>query len=146
MQIHEWLLHKPTIQPPHSRDLLNPDDGNYNLQEEVFDIGLDNEDIALRAYRHHRHDDPTYNMSPELDIGWGQGVWTARENVQRPGASASWNSHSRHDMDLNRIVSDFSLPYVPPSSPGGIPLYIPSTISAWNSIFHDAQMECTIVC
>jgi hypothetical protein len=31
VKMHEWLQHKPTIQPPHSRDLLNPDDGNYNL-------------------------------------------------------------------------------------------------------------------
>jgi hypothetical protein len=68
-------------------------------------------------------------MSSELDIGWGQGAWTTQEHVHRPGASASWNSHGREDMDLNRIVPDFSLPYVPPPSLDGIPLHMPPTIS-----------------
>jgi hypothetical protein len=29
--MHEWLKHKPTMTPPHFRDLLSPTDGNYTL-------------------------------------------------------------------------------------------------------------------
>ena len=38
------------MQPPHSRDLLNPGDGNYNLQEEVFEKAMEEEEPVLHAY------------------------------------------------------------------------------------------------
>jgi hypothetical protein len=116
------------MHPPHSRDLLNPDDGNYSVQEEVFAIGLQNEDPALRAYRHHRQDDPTYNVSFDSDIGWGHGVWSTQDNVQRPPPHAPSNSHRRQDMDLNESAAEFSSSYVPPPSLGGIPLHMPPTV------------------
>ena len=28
-EMHSWLRHKPTIYPPHFRDLLSPQDGNF---------------------------------------------------------------------------------------------------------------------
>jgi hypothetical protein len=28
-EMHDWLKHKPTMAPPHFRDLLNPSDGNF---------------------------------------------------------------------------------------------------------------------
>ena len=31
LQMHDWLQHKPGMHPLHSRDLLNPDNGNYSL-------------------------------------------------------------------------------------------------------------------
>lgn len=47
-------------------------------------------------------------MSLESNVGWGQGAWTALENVHRPHVAASSNSHHRQEMDLNRAVIDFS--------------------------------------
>jgi hypothetical protein len=33
-EMHEWLRHKPTMNPPHFRDLLHPDDGNLRAAAE----------------------------------------------------------------------------------------------------------------
>ena len=29
INMHKWLRHKPTMHPPHFRDLMHPKDGNY---------------------------------------------------------------------------------------------------------------------
>jgi hypothetical protein len=39
-EMHEWLWHKPTMNPPHFRDLFHPDDGNLKAapEEHVPDV------------------------------------------------------------------------------------------------------------
>jgi hypothetical protein len=83
VQMHEWLQYKPTIQPPHSRDLLHPLDGNYNVQEEVFETGFPNNEPTLRAYRQ-RGQDETENLSSNSELRWGHGPWSGVEPLQRP--------------------------------------------------------------
>lgn len=129
-QMHDWLQHKPTMQPPHSRDLLSPGDGNYNLQEEVFENVMEEEEPTLQAYRNHRHDDPTLNMSSDSGIGWGNGAWTGRGNLPRaPPSSPIAPRQQRPDMDLNAEAPDLSSPYVPPPTAVRMPQQMPPTVS-----------------
>ena len=54
-EMHEWLKHKPTMTPPHFRDLMNPDDHNFqpafrnapiDLEEASVDqVPLDNSTV-----------------------------------------------------------------------------------------------------
>jgi hypothetical protein len=57
------------MQPSHSCDLLSLGDGNYNVHKEVFENGIEEEKPALQAYPSHRHDDPTYKISSNSEIG-----------------------------------------------------------------------------
>jgi hypothetical protein len=38
-EMHDWLKHKPTITPPHFRDLMSPTDGNYMAPPVTEDMG-----------------------------------------------------------------------------------------------------------
>ena len=118
------------MQPPHSCDLLSPRDGNYNLEEEVFENGMEEEEPLVHAYRNHRHDDPTVNMSSDSGIGWGLGAWTGRGNL--PTAPPSLPipvRQQRPDMDLNAEAPDLSSSYVPPPTAVRIPQQMPPTVS-----------------
>jgi hypothetical protein len=43
-EMHEWLKHKPTMTPPHFRDLLSPNDGNYMDPPATEEVGNNNMD------------------------------------------------------------------------------------------------------
>jgi hypothetical protein len=40
-EMHEWLKYKPMMTPPHFRDLMNPNDGNYRPPREEEDVHED---------------------------------------------------------------------------------------------------------
>jgi hypothetical protein len=143
-QMHDWLQHKPTMHPPHSRDLLSPGDGNYNLQEEVFENGMEEEEPVLHAYRDHRHDDPTLNMSSNSGIGWDNGAWTGRGNLRRvPPSLPIVPRHQRQDMDLNAEATDLSSPNVPPPTSVRIPQHMPPIVSDRDHL-HTIQLNLQI--
>ena len=62
--MHKWLRYKPIINPPHHRDLLHPDDGNYNQE-----IG-DSDDIDDRHDANpHSHANRNFGQkNPVIDI------------------------------------------------------------------------------
>lgn len=122
VQMHDWLQHKPTMQPPHSRDLLSPGDGNYNFQEEVFESGMAEEEHGGHAYRSPGQEDPTLNMSSDSGMGWGTGPWTARGNGDRPAPQPPVaHAQERQHMDLNVEAPRYSSPSAPSASSGGFP-------------------------
>jgi hypothetical protein len=141
--MHDWLRHKPSMQPPHSRDFLSPGDGNYKFPEEVFDNGMDQEELALEAYKNHRHDDLTLNMSSDSCMGWGSGVWIGAGNGEHPPPPAPvCQGPPRQDIDLNAEAPGYSSPYVPPPSLGGIPLHMPPMVSKLHHLLHfSSKME-----
>jgi hypothetical protein len=52
--MHTWLRHKPSMNPPHFRDLLNPNDGNFRTapiaQEDFCSGETSGEEEAFNAY------------------------------------------------------------------------------------------------
>jgi hypothetical protein len=51
-EMHSWLRHKPTINPPHFRDLMKPADGNFNPQRGLDDFPNGGEDSRGDAPLH----------------------------------------------------------------------------------------------
>lgn len=70
-QMQDWLQYKPTMQPLHSRDLLNPEDGNFSMLEEDSEMGLHDDEPSCRAYRENRYETSSQNISTDSKLGWG---------------------------------------------------------------------------
>jgi hypothetical protein len=114
IQMHDWLQYKPSMQPPHSRDLLNPGDGNYSFQEDIFENGMDSEEAVPHTYETQGRHERTSNMSEASNIGWGDGAWTAPQNLHRPPSpSPPLPSCQRQEVDINADAPAYSSPYVP---------------------------------
>jgi hypothetical protein len=45
--MHDWLRHKPTMNPPHFRDFMHPKDGNYILPKDTKELVQD--DVETQA-------------------------------------------------------------------------------------------------
>ena len=100
--MHEWLKYKPTMNPPHLRDLMSPTDGNYNILLVSADTGTGgaakdcdmDSSPTLQAYSSAAAYDAAQNMEDSEDTaqetdGSGNGNQTLPTFPKPPPPSSS---------------------------------------------------------
>jgi hypothetical protein len=64
-EMHKWLKLKPTMTPPHSRDLMNPDDSNFQSAPSTTSIEMD--EHAFDDVGQYDHDLHAYSSAAAYD-------------------------------------------------------------------------------
>ena len=101
-RMHLWLKLRPTITPPHHRDLLEPTNDNHMHKEPSLEVktedGSYEMDESKPQFVNHDWSNSTINLSNSQSKGleWGQGPW----NKDLHSGSSSL-IHPQALMDLN---------------------------------------------